>query len=135
MYAHGFTFANYDFIVVSKPSSDSSTPLYGMDVEFGNLMASLNMKVIGDKEFGKLSQADKIKTLFARLSLSASSDRNLLSVSFDDAESGKTVCSISQVAKGDMLDEDERTKALDSVTRVIARAVQRDKGLTIAASR
>jgi hypothetical protein len=53
-------------------------------------------------------------------------------VVFDDAVSGRTVASISQDAKGDMLDEDERTRALKSLTNVVIQAIQKDKGLTIA---
>jgi hypothetical protein len=133
VYSSGFSFAKYDFMVVAKPEVGStSTPLLGMDIEFGNLMARHNMRIIGDKEFERLPEKDQSRTLLARLALITSPGRNLITVSFDDAVSGRTVASISQVAKGDMLDEDERTKALESVTNVVVQAIQKDKGLTIA---
>lgn len=116
VYSSGFSFAKYDFMVVAKPEVGStSTPLLGMDIEFGNLMARHNMKIIGDKELERLPEKDQSRTLLARLALITSPERNLISVSFDDAVSGRTVASISQVAKD-----------------VVIQAIQKDKGLTIA---
>jgi hypothetical protein len=133
VYSSGFSFAKYDFMVIAKPEAGStSIPLLGMDIEFGNLMSQHNMKIIGDKEFNRLPETDQTRTLIARLALIASAELNKITVVFDDAVSGRTVASISQDAKGDMLDEDERTRALKSLTNVVIQAIQKDKGLTIA---
>jgi hypothetical protein len=102
-----------------------------MDIEFGNLMARHNMKIIGDKEFTRLPEEQQSRTLLARLALASSAESSMVSVSFDDALSGKTVASISQVAKGNMLDEDERTEALESLAEVVIDAIRKDKRLTI----
>lgn len=132
VYSSGFSFARYDFLVVSKPDEKSSTPLYGLDIEFANMMTRYNMKVIGDKEYSSLTQEQKQQTLIARMSVIASSKKeNLISISFDDSVSGKTVASITAKAKGDMFDASDRTKAFESVSNALLQALQRDKGLTV----
>jgi len=131
VYSSGFSFAGYDFMIVAKPETGSAIPLLGMDIEFGNLMARHNMKIIGDKEFTRLPEEQQSRTLLARLALASSAESSMVSVSFDDALSGKTVASISQVAKGNMLDEDERTEALESLAEVVIDAIRKDKRLTI----
>src|ERR1700681_952665 len=86
VYSSGFSFANYDYVVIAKPDGrDTSTSLYGMDVEFANLMSRYNMKVIGNKEVDKLGPEVQKRTLDARMSMSASNKRIQFSVSFDDA--------------------------------------------------
>lgn len=101
-----------------------------MDIEFGNLMARNNMNVIGERQFEQMPDAERRKTLLARLALAASHKRNLLSVSFDDMSTGKTVATISRQGKGDLLDEDKRTEALETVADVVVRQIQREKGIT-----
>ena len=110
VYSGGFSFARYDLIVIYKPDEKSSTSLYGMDIELANMLTRYNMKIIGDKEYQSLPQEQKLKTLIARMSLIASSAKvNLISISFDDAVSGKTVASVTAKAKGDMFDVSDRT--------------------------
>lgn len=132
VYSSGFSFARYNFLVVSKPDEKSSTTLYGLDIEFANMMTRYNMKVIGDKEYQSLTSEQKQQTLIARMSVIASSKKeNLISISFDDSVSGKTVASITAKAKGDMFDASDRTKAFESVSDALLQAMQRDKGLTV----
>lgn len=133
VYSNGFSFSNYDYLVIAKPDpSSTSTSLYGMDIEFANMMSRYNMKVLGDKEFQSLPQEQKKRTLFARMSMVSTSARaNLLSVSFDDAESGRTVASITEKAQGDMFNADERTRAFESLSNAILQAMERDKGLKV----
>jgi hypothetical protein len=132
VYSSGFSFGNYDYVVVSKPDGDhSSTALYGMDVEFANLMSRYDMKVIGDKELATMPPAEQRRALFARMSLSASNKRILLSVSFDDVVTGKTESSITTYTKGNLFDVDARTKAFQNASDLIVEAMQKDRGLQI----
>ena len=132
VYSSGFSFARYNFLVVSKPDEKTSTTLYGLDIEFANMMNRYDMKVIGDKECQNLSPEQKNQTLIARMSVIASSKKeNLISISFDDYISGRTVASITAKAKGDMFDASDRTKAFESVSDALLQAIQRDKGLTV----
>jgi hypothetical protein len=89
------------------------------------------MRVIGNREYGTLPLAKQERTLDVRLALTATENRNLLSVSFDEAVSGKTGASITTQAKGDIFNLDDRTKAFEAASDTIIRALQKDKGLTI----
>ena len=132
VYSSGFSFANYDYLVIAKPETrNTGTALYGMDIEFGNLMGRYNMRVIGDKEYEGLSPENQKRTLIARVALIATGEKNLISVSFDDATTGKTACNITAVADGDIFNNEDRTKAFEAVSTTIIKALQQDKGLTI----
>jgi hypothetical protein len=132
VYSAGFSFANYNFLIVAKPV-EKNQALYGMDIEFANLMSRYSWKVIGDNEFRDLTPEQKQQTLFARLAVISSSDKDqsLLSVSFDDAVTGKTVASVTTESKVDMFNAGERTEAFESLSNAIVKALQRDKGLTV----
>jgi len=132
VYSGGFSFANYDYVVVAKPDSrDTNTSLYGMDVEFANLMSRFNMRVIGDKEYPALSPETKQRTLNARMSVSASNKVILLSVSFDDSVTGRTGASVSAYGKGNIFNVNARNKAWESASDLIIKALEKDKGLHI----
>jgi len=133
VYSSDFSFARYDFIVVQKPdSANTSTSLYGLDIEFANMVARYNMKVIGDKDYKALTVEQQGQTLFARLSMISNNRKdNLISISFDDAASGKTVASVTSRARGDMFDTADRTKALEAVSDALLQALRQDKGLSI----
>jgi len=136
VYSGGFSFANYDYLIVAKPDPrNTSTSLYGMDVEFANLMSRYNMKVVGDKEYEKLSPENQKRTLIARLSLVADGKDNLISVSFDDAPTGRTGASITSRAKGNIFNLRDRTKAIESLSKTITKALKQDKGLKISDER
>lgn len=137
VYSSGFTFSRYDLIIMSRSDSEkTSTSLYGLDIELANMLTRYNMKIIGDKEYQVLPQEQKQKTLLARMSMIASSAKmNLISISFDDAISGKTVASVTAKAKGNMFDVADRTKAMESVSDALLQALQRDKGLLITDSK
>jgi len=128
-YSSGFSFANYDNVVFARSATGGD--LFGLDVEFGNLLAQFGMRVVGDKEFETLEPEARARTLFARVAFSASSDRQLLSITFDDSTTGKTVATVTQEAEGDMLDPDDRAETLDAISQVILEALQRDKGLLV----
>ncbi len=133
VYSSGFSFANYDYVVVDKPDGrDTSTSLYGMDVEFANLLSRFDMKVIGSNEYGKLPPEVQKRTLVARMSVSASNRRILLSVSFDDAVTGRTGSSMTTYGMGNIFDANARMRAFSSASNTIILALQRDKGLHIA---
>lgn len=89
------------------------------------------MNVIGDKQFATLSDADQKRTLNARFAVSSSDDRIVLTVSFDDAVTGKTGASITGSAKGDLFNGDERAEAFESVSKTLIKALEKDKGLAI----
>jgi hypothetical protein len=132
VYSSGFSFANYDYVVIAKPDSrGTNTSLYGMDVEFANVISRYNMKVIGTKEYDKLPLDVQKRTLDARMSVTASNKRILLSVSFDDALTGRTGSSITALTKGNVFNLDDRTKAFEAVSATIIKALQQDKGLQI----
>ena len=132
VYSSGFSFANYDYVSIAKPDGPStSTALYGMDVEFANLLSRYNMKVIGSKEYDTLKQDDQKRTLFARMSVSASDNRIIFSVSFDDALSGRTGSSITASTRGNIFDGNDRSEAFESVSKTIIKALEKDKGLQI----
>lgn len=137
VYSNGFSFRNYDYIVVSKPDANAtSTTLYGLDIEFANMMSRYNMNIVGDREYQGLSKEKQARTLLARLSLiSTGSNANLISVSLDDGPSGKTVASITAKAKGDMFSAKDRTKALEAVSKALIQSLERDKGLTVTDSK
>lgn len=132
VYSSGFSFANYDFVVIAKTDGrDTATSLYGMDVEFANLISRYNMKVIGDKEYDKLPLNVQKRTLNARMSVTASNNRILLAVSFDDAITGRTGSSITALTRGNIFNLDDRTKAFEAASETIVKALQQDKGLQI----
>jgi hypothetical protein len=132
VYSSGFSFVNYDYVVVGKSEGkESSTALYGMDVEFANLMSRYNMKVIGNKEYLTLPLDVQKRTMEARISLSASDSRVLLAVSFDDAVTGRTGCSITSYTKGNIFDTKVRTSAFEEASATIIKALEKDRGLTI----
>lgn len=117
---------------MGKPEEKTAPSLYGMDIELANMLTRYNMKIIGDKEYQTLTPSQKDRTLLARMSLVATSKKeNLISISFDDAVSGKTVASVTAKAKGDMFDVSDRTKAMESVSDALIQALQRDKGLSV----
>ena len=131
VYASDFSFANFDYVVVGKPAGDGHAALFGLDIDFANLMGRCNIKVIGDKELAALSPEAQARTLLARLSLVTSDDDSLITVSFDEVTTGKTVASITGEAEGDMLDSEDRQEAFEAVSQAIVRAIQRDKGLIV----
>ncbi|MEI7534857.1 MAG: hypothetical protein WCK57_10860 [Verrucomicrobiae bacterium] len=132
VYSNGFSFSNYDYLVVAKSEGrDTSTALYGMDIEFANLMSRYNMKIIGDKEYEKLPPETQKRALDARMSVTASNGQILFSVSFDDAVTGRTVSSITTQAHGNIFDVYDRTKAFEAVSDTIIKALKQDKGLKI----
>ena len=112
VYSSGFSFANFDYVIVDKPDGrDTSTSLYGMDVEFANMMSRYNMKVIGSKEYAKLSPEVQNRTLDARMSVSASNNRILLSVSFDNAVTGRTGPALPRIRTGNIFKTNDRMRA------------------------
>ena len=132
VYSSGFSFANYDYLIVSKPDGrEMSTSLYGMDVEFANLMSRYNYRILGDKEFEQMLSEQKKRTLIARISMSAASDRITLTVSFDDAVTGKTGSSITTFTKGDIFKTKYRDRVFESASATIIKALETDKGIVI----
>jgi len=132
VYSSGFSFANYDYIVIGKPdANNTNTTLYGMDIEFSNLMSRYNFRVVGDKEFADMPMDQRKRTLFARIAMSAAEKRIMLSVSFDDAVTGRTGSSITTYTKGDIFKTKYRDAAFESASVTIIQALQADKGLII----
>ena len=137
VYSAGFSFSKYDFCVFEKPGTGTTTALFGLDVEVANLMARYNMTIIGDKEQPGQKAEDKARTLFVRFALQTfnGGKGNLITISFDDAVSGKTVASITSQAKGSLFEPKNRTKALEAVSLPLSDALTREKGLTIQKSK
>lgn len=132
VYSAGFSFSKYDYLVFAKPAQGTTTALYGLDVEVANLMARYNMTIIGDKEFPGLKPEDKERTLFVRFAVTSSSKKiNLITVSFDDAISGKTVANVTSQSDGDLFQPKYRTRALERVSQPLSEALTREKGLKV----
>lgn len=132
VYSAGFSFSKYDFLVFGKPEGGQTTALYGMDVEVANLMARYNMTIVGDKEFVGMKSEDKTKTLFVRFAISTfNKQENLITISFDDAISGKTVANLTSQAKGNMFSPTDRTKALEIVSKPLSESLTNEKGLQV----
>ena len=132
VYSAGFSFSKYDFLVFGKPEGGQTTALFGLDVEVANLMARYNMTIIGDKEFLGMKSEDKAKTLFVRFALSTFNKKeNLITISFDDAISGKTVANLTSQAKGNLFKPSDRTAALEVVSKPLSEALTNEKGLQV----
>ena len=136
VYSSGFSFANYDSVVIAKPTGEGSTVLYGMDVEFSNLMSRYNMKVIGDREYDALPLPQQLRSVFARISVSSVNKKwSVLSVTFDDAVTGRTGASITAQAKVDLFDAKERSELFEKAAISVVEVLERDKGLIITDSK
>ena len=136
VYSAGFTFSKYDYLVFGKSAEGQSTALYGMDVEVANLMARYNMKIIGDKEYPSMSHEDQAKTLFVRFAVANYNKKiSLITISFDDAVSGKTAANVTSQAKGNLIDPSDRAKALETVSRPLIEALTHEKGLKVSATK
>lgn len=132
VYSSGFSFANYDYVFVAKPEGqNASTSLYGLDIEFANLMSGYNMKVIGDKEYAALPPDQQKRTLFARMAVANNGQRIVFSVSFDDATTGRTGSSITSTTKGELFEAEDRQEAFQSVSKTLVKALSQDKGLVV----
>lgn len=132
VYSSGFSFARYEFVIISKPDGlATSALLYGMDVELANLLTRYNMKVVGNKEYETLTPEEKSKTMFARMALNASKKKMTVTVSFDDMVSGRTGATVTTYADGNIFDNNSRTEAFNDAAKPIRDALQHDKGLTI----
>ncbi|HEY9248756.1 MAG TPA: hypothetical protein VIO38_06475 [Rariglobus sp.] len=130
VYSSGFSFANYDYAFVSKMDG-ASTALYGTDIEFANLLSRYNIKIVGDKEFTSLPKEAQARTMYARVSISVSGKLITLSVSFDDAVTGKTGANFTTFGKGKILDGKAREKIFEDVSRMITKAISEDKKLVV----
>lgn len=136
VYSSGFSFANYDYVFLAKPEgANANTALYGFDVEFGNILSSYNMRLVGDKQYASMPAAQQQRTLFARMAVAGIDERIVLSVSFDDATSGRTGASITSSTKGELFEEDDRREAFESVSNTVVKALQQDKGLMVSSHR
>ncbi len=133
VYGSGFSFANYDYMVIAKPGEPHSTTLYGLDVDFANLMTKYGFKVIGDHDASNLSPEQKLKTLQARLSLTATDDHIVVTESFDELISDRTVASVTGGGKGDIISANKRGKAFENTNNILIKAIVQDKGLTVSA--
>ena len=132
VYSSGFSFANYDYVVIAKSDGkDLTTSLYGMDVDFANLVSRYGMKVIGDKEYQKLPPDMQQRTLNARISITAGNKRIILAVSFDDSTTGRPGSSITAFTKGDIFDLDDRTEAFETASITLVKALRQDKRLQV----
>lgn len=131
VYSSGFSFANYDYLVITKPSGEGSTYLFGMDVELASVFNRYGIKVIGDSEKLKFTQDQLKRTLLARGEMTSSRKQILLSVSFDDAVTDLAEANITAQVKGDVFNPDARDRAYASITNAITTALEQEKGLTI----
>lgn len=128
VYGSGFSFANYDYIVMER---DNTSAIYGLDLKLGNRIAGYNMTLLGDKEYEALSPEQKQRTLGAQLSISGGDDRILLGLSLQNLTTGRTVATIGTTEKGDLFDKDDREDAFRELTKAVTAAIERDKQLLV----
>jgi hypothetical protein len=131
VYSSGFSFANYDYAYINKMDGGSTTMLYGADIEFANLLSRYNIKIVGDKEYTQMSHEQQLRTMYARLSIAASGKRIMMSVSFDDAVTGKTMANFTTYAKGKIFDGKARGKTFEKVSQMIIKAIEQEKKLSV----
>ncbi len=77
---------------------------------------------------------DRSKTLLARMALSASKKKLVITVSFDDMVTGRTGASVTTYADGDLFDAGSRTSVFNDAAGELVKAVQHDQGLKISDS-
>jgi hypothetical protein len=132
VYSSGFSFANYDFVAQSSTAGlHGSTSLYGMDIEFANLLSRYNMKVIGINEAVDMDGEDQKRVLLASFSLTASTEMIVLGVHFDDYVTLRKGASITAWTKGNIFNVDKRSAAFTKASRTLIKALEKDKGLRI----
>lgn len=128
VYSSGFTFANYDYVVVAKPDAGhQSAVLYGMDIDLANLLGRYNMKVVGDKELATMPASAQQRALVARFAMAADGRINTVTVSFDDERSNRTVASATAMVKGDIYNTEDRSRIFEALASVIVKALVHDK--------
>ncbi|MEX1670078.1 hypothetical protein AB4876_14245 [Zhongshania guokunii] len=128
VYSNGFSFGNYDYVVIER---DTNSAIYGMDLEFGNMIGAYNMAVVGSKEIENLPYTAKKRTLGVQLSVSGSDERIMLGISFQDFITGRTVATIGSTEKGDLFDRDDRKDIFELVSNTVVAAIKRDKQLNV----
>jgi hypothetical protein len=133
VYSADFSFASYQFIVVSKPSdanSHSSAFLYSLDMQLGNVLSQYGMRVVGDKEIQDFTAEQKAKTLVLRGALDTYEDkRAALSVSFDDYVTGRTMANMTSASDGNIFNHDDRDKMFRKITEGLQKSLTEEKGL------
>lgn len=122
---NSFNFDNYDFLVIEK----SSPSLFEINSELGGLMQIYDMKVVTPQEYESLSPENKNRTLYTNISLDSEGEINILNISFEDATVRQVKNNFNGVAKGDMSNSNDRSKALQSVSNKIIKELKKDKGL------
>ena len=126
VYSDGFSFANYDYIIVKQGNHSG---VYGMDLQLANLVGRHNMHVLGDKEYENLPYDGKKRTLGAQLSVEGDEDRILLGLSLQDFLSGRTVATVGIAEKADLFDKADRDSAFQDLAEAVVGAIQRDRQL------
>ena len=130
--SRGFSFQNYDYIVVNKPLTTHTTlSLYGMDLEFANYLASYNFNIVGYKEYDTLSPQQQQRTLEMRTQVAATHKDSALTVSFDDAVTGRTMASFTETGAGDISKFKAREKIVQKVMKKMTEVFVADRGLVV----
>jgi len=133
IYSADFSFASYQFIVVSKPgdaNNHSSAFLYSLDMEIGNVLSQYGLRVVGDKEAQEFTAEQKAKTLILRGAMDTFEDkRAALSVSFDDYVTGRTMANMTSSTDGNIFNHDDRMKMFEKFTRGLRKSLTEEKGL------
>lgn len=124
-----FSFGNYEYVVIAKPTAETGGVLYGMDVELANLMSRYGFKVIGDKEYAALAADQQGRSLLARMSVSAIDKKHaVLSISFDDAVTGKVGAAATASDKANLYDAGDRSDLFEEAAESIIKRLEREKG-------
>jgi hypothetical protein len=130
--AGGFSFADYGSVVIAKPDAHSThASHYGLEVELANRLARYGLDALGEKSFADLSPEAQRRVLFLRMHVTGSDGKIIISASFDEAVTGRTVCSLTASDEGDVLDVADQREVFQSLSDEVIEKLARDKGLEV----
>jgi hypothetical protein len=136
--SRGFTFDRYDYIV-SGPGGGGwenkyggrSQTMFGLDIDINNYLASYNFNIVGYKEYESLTPQQQARTLDFGVSVASSIEQSVLTVSFNDAVTGRTMASFTQTADGDITDIHTREEILGKVMEKMTEIFSDARGLDV----
>lgn len=124
VYAPGFSFADYRYVVLEKGAASG---VYGLDLQMANTFTANRFHVVGDKEVENLPYEDKRRTLGARLTVDSDDDNILLGISLQDFITGRTVASVGLAEDGKLHKKKARDQAYAQLAEALTAAINRDR--------
>ncbi|GAB3375969.1 hypothetical protein NCG89_03990 [Spongiibacter taiwanensis] len=128
VYSPGFSFADYQFIVLEKGKSSG---VFGFDLQLANTFTENQFQVLGDKEVANLPYEDKKQTLGALLTVDGDDDSILLGISLQNFISGRTVATIGLAEDGKLTKKKERDRAYQQLAEALSEAIRKDRATVV----